>query len=100
MAGHDDGLTLRAASLDDLEDLTTVAQAAWPDDPQFDYRFPYRDEYPQDNRKWVRQEYREYLEQPDKYAVLVVTARDNHDRAVALAVWDISVRTKQKGGGK
>ncbi|KAI2602325.1 acyl-CoA N-acyltransferase [Hypoxylon sp. NC1633] len=93
----DPRLTLRTATLDDLEDIATVALEGFPDDPEFDYRFPYRFERPDDNRRWIVQEYREYLEQPDKYAVIVVTASDNDDKAVALSVWDISVSKSHQG---
>ncbi|OTA57912.1 acyl-CoA N-acyltransferase [Hypoxylon sp. EC38] len=93
----DKRLALRTATLDDLEDIATVAQQGFPDDPEFDYRFPYRDEYPEDNRKWIVQEYREYLEQPDKYAVIIVTASDNDNKAVALSVWDIYISKAHQG---
>ncbi|KAI1135827.1 acyl-CoA N-acyltransferase [Hypoxylon sp. FL0543] len=93
----DKRLALRAATPDDLEDIATVAQEGFPDDPEFDYRFPYRQEFPEDNRKWIVQEYREYLEQPDKYAVIIVTASDNDNKAVALSVWDISISKPHQG---
>jgi len=96
----DKRLTVRKATLADLDDITTVAQAGFPDDPEFNYRFPLRHEYPEDNRHWVRQEYREYLEQPDKYAVVVITAEDNDNRPVALSVWDLKVLTPHQGGGE
>ncbi|KAF2746991.1 acyl-CoA N-acyltransferase [Sporormia fimetaria CBS 119925] len=96
-------LHLRPATKDDLDDLTEVARAGFPDDPEFDYRFPYRHEYPGDNYKWIRKEYEEYLDQPEKYAVLVVTAptlvdSGHCDRVIALAVWDISICTPHRGG--
>jgi hypothetical protein len=98
-------LTLRAATKADLDDITDVVQAGFPDDPEWDYRFPYSEKYPEDNRKWTRREYDEYLEQPDKYAVLAATAPVETDgktssKVIALAVWDISVLTKSTGGGK
>lgn len=94
------GLTLRTATLDDLEDIATIAQKGFPDDPEFNYRFPHRFECPEDNRRWILQEYREYLDQPDKYAVIIVTADDNDDKAIALSVWDLSISKAHKGGGK
>ncbi|KAI1106394.1 acyl-CoA N-acyltransferase [Jackrogersella minutella] len=95
----DKRLVRRPATLDDLEDIATVAQQGFPDDPEFDYRFPHRDKYPEDNRKWILQEYREYLEQPDKYEVIIVTAGDNNNKAVALSVWDISISKAHQGSG-
>lgn len=96
----DQRLALRLARLDDLDNITTIAQRGFPDDPEFDYRFPYRDEFPEDNRRWICQEYREYLEQPEKYIVIIITASDNDDKAVALSIWDVSPSTPQKGSGK
>ncbi|KAI1456476.1 acyl-CoA N-acyltransferase [Annulohypoxylon moriforme] len=93
----DTRLVLRRATSDDLEDIATVAQEGFPDDPEFNYRFPYRGDYPEDNRKWILQEYREYLEQPDKYEVIIVTASDNDNKAVALSVWDISISKAHRG---
>ncbi|KAF2810817.1 acyl-CoA N-acyltransferase [Mytilinidion resinicola] len=96
-------LTLRLATKADLDDITKVAQAGFPDDPEFDYRFPERKKYPEDNWKWTRQEYEEYIDQPEKFAVLVVTAPVESDgetanKPISLAVWDMSVLTNSKGG--
>ncbi|KAH7377964.1 acyl-CoA N-acyltransferase [Cadophora sp. MPI-SDFR-AT-0126] len=95
--------TLRKADKSDLEDITTVAQAGFPDDPEFDYRFPKRDKYPEDNRKWIKREYQAYIEQPEKFTVMIVTTPVEKDgqvasQAIALAVWDISVLTEATGG--
>lgn len=98
-------IAIRAATKTDLDDITRIAQAAFPDDPEFNYRFPYRNKYPEDNWKWTRLEYEEYLDQPEKYGTLIATAPVQSEnqvshRAIALAVWDLSVCTKSKGGGK
>jgi hypothetical protein len=95
---------LRSANHGDLDRLTTIAQQGFPDDPEWNYRFPARAQYPEDNRKWTRLEYEEYLQQPEKYAVLVVDAHFNNKgknacEAIALGVWDISVLTKFRCGG-
>ncbi|KAI8626342.1 hypothetical protein F5Y19DRAFT_227121 [Xylariaceae sp. FL1651] len=101
-----EGLRLRFATKADLDDLTNIAQAGFPDDPEWDYRFHHRDKYPEDNRKWTRIEYEEYLDQPEKYTVLLATLpADQVDDAtrtrpvpIALAVWDVSVTTESRGG--
>jgi hypothetical protein len=64
----------RLATLDDLDDIVDVVQAGYPGDPEFSYRFPHRLVWPEDNRKWIRKEYEEYIVQFVKYSVLVVTA--------------------------
>lgn len=98
-------LRLRVATKLDLDEITRVVQAGFPDDPEFNYRFPYRDRYPEDNWTWVRKEYEEYIEQPSKFAVMVITTPVGSDsggvadRVVALAVWDMSTTQKAIGGG-
>lgn len=101
------------ATIDDLDDLTRIARAGFPDDPEFDYRFPYRKQFPNDNWEWTRQEYKEYLKQPDKYAVLLATLSPSEEEEdhqehelersrpipVALAVWNVAVNTASLGGG-
>lgn len=96
-------LVLCKASEADLDYITRIAQAALPEH----YRFPYRKEYPEDNWKWTRSEYEKYLNQPNKYAVLVVTASVKKEvgstvkpRPIAYAVWDIDVGTKSPAGGQ
>jgi hypothetical protein len=95
---------LRFATKADLDDITDVARSGFPDDPEFDYRFPYRDRYPEDNRKWIHREYEQYLEQPKKFATLVVTTLVSRkgiskERAISVGIWDISPMSKSTGGG-
>lgn len=95
---------MRPATKADLDAITEVARAGFPDDPGCNYKFPYRDEYPKDFWKWTRLEYEEYLNQPGKFAVLVVTtpvarADGISNDTIAIGVWDIAVETKSTGGG-
>ncbi|RYP55595.1 hypothetical protein DL771_012349 [Monosporascus sp. 5C6A] len=110
-------LQLRRATGADLDNLTKIAQAGFPDDPEWNYRFPYRYKHPEDNWKWTRKEYEEYLDQPGKYSVLLATlpaeqCTDRNDSSdgdahrtnrisIALAVWDVSVTkmSKDRDGG-
>ncbi len=96
-----DALAIRPATLADLDSLTDIAQAGFPYDPEWNYRFPYRGDYPNDNRKWTKKEYEEYLNQPDKYQVFVATIQDTEGsrKPIALAVWDMSVTTESTGEG-
>ncbi|KAH7222290.1 hypothetical protein BKA60DRAFT_607486 [Fusarium oxysporum] len=89
-------LTLRRATIDDLDDITWIAVNGSPDDPGTDYRFPYRDKYPGDFWKWTRIEHEELFERPDKLVILVVTAPvlDNGEvvhQPVSYGVWDLKV---------
>ncbi|KAK6334550.1 hypothetical protein TWF730_003764 [Orbilia blumenaviensis] len=97
-----DGPTIRPASISDLDRIAEVAVKGFPDDPEFDYRFPHRLEYPQDHFKWVREEYKEYLEQTEKFSVVVVTTKDatttREDTVISLAVWDMDNSIASRGG--
>lgn len=82
-------LTLREARLEDLEALVDIMQAGYPDDPGCGYKFPYREQYPDDYRTWTGRELQKYLEMSDKFAVMVMVTPE--DRPVALGVWDVAV---------
>lgn len=85
----------RNATADDLHSLADIACAAFPEDPQWDYRFPRRREYPQDTWKCTRQMYNRFLTDPEdnNYLVRVITSQSNEDdrtvKPVALAVWEL-----------
>lgn len=89
----EDTLTRRQATLSDLDGIALLAQEAFPDDPERDYRFPYRAQHPKDNAKWTRREYEMYLEEPEKFRIIVVEASSTRggvkNKIVALCVWDI-----------
>jgi hypothetical protein len=102
----DETLTMRAATKADLDGITEVVQAGFHGDNKHrSYGYPYRHDYPDDYWKWTRLEYEEYLDQPDKFVVLVVTAMisgdgsEVDDRVIAIGVWDVAVNTRQTGGG-
>ena len=85
------------ATVNDLDDLTDIACAAFDADPAWNYQYPYRRQYPEDNRSRFRDIYKRILdsEHPEKsqYRVNVVTSRSNEGdsigKPVALAVWDL-----------
>jgi hypothetical protein len=91
-------MTLRQATTKDLDALRDIALAAMPLDPQWNYRFPRRKDYPQDTSYWTRRQYENYFESTKlKYCVMVITVNTDGDecnppisKPVALAVWDIT----------
>ncbi len=97
--GLDERFSVRRATIEDLDDVLTVVLGGLSEDPKFDFRMPYRDQYPEDNRKWLRQEYEEYLEDTKKYALIVVTASDFNDKPIAVSIWDIAMAAPHLGGG-
>ncbi len=85
-------IQMRVATEADIDAIIDIAQAAMPDDPSYDYRYPYRDQYPEDNRYWTRQSYANFFKNPSKYLTLVMTVPDNENQAgpgkpVSYAVW-------------
>ena len=96
----DERLTLRRATMEDLDDVLEVVHGALSLDPKFNYRMPYRDQYPEDNHKWLRLEYTEYLAQPEKYALMMMTASDYNDKPIAICIWDYAMMEPHLGGGK
>ncbi|KAK7414081.1 hypothetical protein QQX98_007024 [Neonectria punicea] len=101
----EDTLAIRPANKADLNAITWIIKHGFPDDPGCTYKFPYRDESPEDFWKWTRLEYEEYLDQPEKFATLVVTAPVTSDgqvvhQPISVGVWDVAVETKSKGGDR
>ena len=91
-------LVLRTATVNHLDGILRVVKAGFPDDPEVKYRFPRRDQYPNDYLEWTCTEYKSYRAQPKKLAVPLIEAPDESDdeavTTVALAVWDIAVLTE------
>lgn len=89
----DEVLTLRVATTDDLDDLADLACATFPLDPQWDYRFPRRREYPKDNWNCTRSTFQTFMETPGNVIniITIPTEKDGESvqRAVALAVWEL-----------
>jgi hypothetical protein len=89
---------LRAASLDDIDEITDVVCTAMPMDPQWDYRMPRRKEFPQDTWNCTRRDYANVLsdEEKEKHRMNVIIAPSNEDKEVkkiiAVAVWDLTVQ--------
>lgn len=94
----EDVMALRKATVDDLDDLTDIACAAFPMDSQWDYRFPRRKEFPKDHWNHTRMTYKNLLETSGNI-VNLVTVRAEKDgetvhRSIALAVWELPEKTK------
>jgi hypothetical protein len=99
-------LIMRPATKADLDSITWVVEAGFPDDPGCPYKYPYRTQYPDDFWKWTRVQYEEYLSQPEKYVSLVVTVPVLIDdgkrfvhKPISIAVWDVAVGIKSTGSG-
>ena len=89
----DEVLRLREATTDDLDDLADITCAAFPMDPQWDYRFPHREEFPKDNWTSTRLMYKNLMETVGN-VINVITIPSKEDgeklrRSIAFAVWEL-----------
>jgi hypothetical protein len=96
-------MSTRQAKLNDLDAVVEVVLAAMPLDPQWNYRFPYRDSYPEDHRKFTKRLFRLFIDPAiDDWQVMVAEAPSIEEphvsKIVAFAVWDISYINKAKHG--
>ncbi|KAK1836858.1 hypothetical protein QBC39DRAFT_367062 [Podospora conica] len=96
--------TLRPGLPADLDGVTDVIIEAMPDDPQWDYRFPKRLEFPEDHKKYTKMLLQCFLDpQWDDWAVMVVEeqdpkAKDQAPRIVSFGVFDVSYKNKRREG--
>lgn len=76
-------MKLREATKADLDALTDIMIAAMPTDPAWDYRFPYRDDYPEHHRRCIKKLFEEAFEAQ----ATVLNVVEIEDYPVAYAVW-------------
>ncbi|KAF8150320.1 acyl-CoA N-acyltransferase [Mycena galopus ATCC 62051] len=86
---------LRPATTADLDAIAAILSADAASYSEPDYRYPYRTHYPEDYLKWGMKRIEGFLDQPEKYAVLVVVS-ESHPVPFAYAVWDIAATTPSK----
>ena len=86
-------VVVRQARLSDLDCLTEICLAAMPMDPQWDWRFPFRKDFPEDTFFFTRAKYLEFLENTSGYwRVMVAELQSPSAQAaipIAFAVWDV-----------
>lgn len=86
-------LTIRKASITDLEVMLDIGLTAMPMDPQWNWRFPHRLQFPEDTRRFTRQKYREFLEdKTGRWQVMVAEIASENDVSPvpgAMAIWDV-----------
>ncbi len=92
-------ISMRSATLSDLDAMLEIVFAAFPMDPQWDYRFPYRLEYPEDYRHYTKLTYKEILENAEgRYCTFVAESVSLKDatvvKPIALAIWESSDLTR------
>ncbi len=87
---------------EDADELTQVMIKTMPLDPQWNYRFPLRHEYPEDHEKYTRMLLEYFLDPAyDDWVVMVVEDSlepGDDKRIVAFGVWEVSYLNKRKYG--
>lgn len=83
----------------DVEAITDVIIRTMPLDPQWDYRFPYRHQYPEDHYKYTRMLFEYFLDPAfDDWKVMVVEDSlepGGEVSVVSFGVWDMSYINKR-----
>ncbi|EGX88205.1 Acyl-CoA N-acyltransferase [Cordyceps militaris CM01] len=90
---HPAYLHIRDALPGDVDALAAIIRYAMPMDPQWDYRFPLRKQYPEDNYGYTRLMMKSFLE-AQGVVVKVVTfpapgLPEEDEVPAALAVWEV-----------
>lgn len=96
-------ITVREAVLDDLEQITKIGITAFPLDPQWNYRYPYREQYPEVHYECCKQRWAEWLaasQSPD-CMILVAEVASNEDSSVntvqAFSIWKMPSHLSDEG---
>jgi ribosomal protein S18 acetylase RimI-like enzyme len=95
------GISIRRATIEDLDAMVEIALAAMPQDPQWNWRFPYRLQFPDDTRGFTRVKYKEFLQDSDgQWRVMLAEGREldgqARPKAIAMAIWNVKNLTAPK----
>ncbi|KAL6713796.1 hypothetical protein ACLMJK_008288 [Lecanora helva] len=93
---------LREATVNDTGGINNVFLAAMPDCPSWNYRFPYREQYPEDHQKYNKDLIRRFLSpEYEDWVVIVIDDKDpasDSNKVVAFAIWDIAYCNRRRYG--
>ncbi len=85
-------MNIRQATVKDLDVLTNIQMAAFPMDPQWDYRFPRWAQFPEDTREHTNVLFSSFLEDThDRFRVMLAEIDTNEQKTmqpIAHAVWE------------
>lgn len=87
--------TIRLAEDADLDAITWIGMAAFPYDPQWTYRYPYRAEFGDDHAIYTRRRYSQWLDlaKTSRCKILVAECPSLEDpatkRVVSMSIWRI-----------
>lgn len=84
-------MRIRPATLRDVDSIATIMYEAMPLDPQWDYRFPRRKDFPQDNYGYTRLSMKTMVEDKSNIVDVVTFPSpglpEEDEVPAALAVW-------------
>jgi hypothetical protein len=95
-------LHIRPVRPSDLDALTEIGIAAFPFEPQWLYRYPYRAQYPEDHHTYSRIRYSEWLAAANTSECIIMIAEspsiENLEiyKPVALSIWRVLRSTMMK----
>lgn len=101
--GKTTAITVREAVLEDLDQITKIGISAFPLDPQWNYRYPYREQHPQVHYDCCKQRWAEWLaaSQTPDCMILVAELPSNEDSSVtavqAFSIWKMPSHLSDEG---
>ena len=93
-------ITLRPAKHTDIEAITQIGIAAFPFEPQWNYRYPHRTFFPEDHYTYTRMRYLEWLSAattPQCSIMVAELATEEDPKAMevgAFAIWRLPLDAK------
>ena len=95
---------IRPASMNDLHDIVNISIAASSMEPQFSWKYPHREQYPQDTYEYARRDYLNYIENSEnRWLVMLAETSKNYTKngqieqlassemtTIAVSVWETS----------
>ena len=82
-------IRIRRATIRDVDVMVNIALEAMPMDPQWNWRFPYWREFPEDIRFFTRRKYEEFLHDQGSWMIMLAEC-DDVERPIAMAIWEVS----------
>ena len=96
-------ITVRDAVIEDLDQITEIGISSFPLDPQWNYRYPYREQYPKVHYDCCRQRWEEWLaasRTPDCMILVVEGPSDENGlvkKVLAFSIWKMPSHLSDEG---
>ena len=97
-------ISMRPATAEDAVAIAEVTIRSFPADPEWPYRYPYREQFPDDHYKFTVKRYEDYLANVPRGTAAVYVAEAEEEgvkKVVGGAVWQLpgahGLEDKEKG---